>query len=81
MFIKKRWIALAGCLAALALFAPALASPEPPTETPEEAALHEGLRQLKTVFEDAANNNDIEKLRPYIAPEFSVVTFTDSSFD
>jgi ketosteroid isomerase-like protein len=41
---------------------------------------HEALRNLKTVFENAINQNDMETIRPYLDDEFTVVTYTDREF-
>ena len=58
-----------------------LAVSSPAQEPAADEAEHEGLRRLKTVFEEAADTNNMELLRPFVADGFSVVTFTDSSFD
>jgi ketosteroid isomerase-like protein len=48
----------------------------------EEAnkADHDALRNLRVVFQDAVARNDMERLRPYLATNFSIVTFTDREF-
>lgn len=38
------------------------------------------LRQIQGIFENAVKNNTIDKMRPYIDPDFSFVSFTDRSF-
>lgn len=42
---------------------------------------HDALRNIRDVYQEAANTNKLEILRPYLAPDFSVVTFTDTEFD
>ena len=53
-----------------------------PPEVPSvsEEADHEQLRNLRAVFEEAASNNQMERLKPYLAEGFSAVTFTDREF-
>jgi ketosteroid isomerase-like protein len=48
----------------------------------EEAnkADHDALRHLRIVFQDAVAQNDMERIRPYLATNFSIVTFTDREF-
>jgi len=46
----------------------------------ERHADHEQLRELRKVFEAAVNANDLDKLKPYLADHFSIVTFTDREF-
>jgi ketosteroid isomerase-like protein len=46
----------------------------------ERHADHEQLRALRQVFEAAVNTNDLDKLQPYLAESFSIVTFTDREF-
>lgn len=41
---------------------------------------HDALRHIRVVFEDAVARNDMERLRPYLATNFSMVTFTDREF-
>ena len=41
---------------------------------------HDALRHLRVVFQDAVAQNDMERLRPYLATNFSIVTFTDREF-
>lgn len=38
------------------------------------------LLALKTVFEQAVADNQMQRLRPYLAPGFSLVMFTDNEF-
>lgn len=40
----------------------------------------EALRTIQAIFENAVKNNTIDDLRPYIAPDFSFVSFTDRAF-
>lgn len=47
----------------------------------QNSADHEALRRIRNVYEEAVNSNQLEMLRPYLAPHFSVVTFTDTEFD
>jgi ketosteroid isomerase-like protein len=42
---------------------------------------HEALRRLRDTFEQAAAQNDLDRLKPYLATNFSIVTFTDREFD
>ncbi|MCE9615522.1 MAG: nuclear transport factor 2 family protein [Lentisphaerae bacterium] len=46
----------------------------------DEEADHEALRRLRTVFEQAVRDNNLDLMAPYIDPEFSVVSFTDREF-
>lgn len=46
----------------------------------EDEADHEALRQLKAVFEEAVNKNQMDLLKPYLHDPFSVVTYTDRKF-
>lgn len=66
------------CLIAAISLSPALAFAE---DALADEAEHEGLRKLKAVFEEAARTNNMDLMRPFVDPAFSVVTFTDSSFD
>lgn len=47
----------------------------------DEEAEHDALRKIRDVYQEAVNTNQLEMLRPYLAPGFSVVTFTDTEFD
>lgn len=49
--------------------------------TDQYAEEREQLRAIQAVFENAVENNSLEDLRPYIDSDFSIVTFTDKSFD
>jgi len=43
----------------------------------------EDLQQVmkyKSIFEDAVNNNDLDLIKPHLAPEFSIVMYTDREF-
>jgi ketosteroid isomerase-like protein len=46
----------------------------------ENKADHDALRNIRKVAESAINRNDLDIIRPYLAPEFSIVTFTDREF-
>lgn len=46
----------------------------------ENKADHDALRNLRVVFQDAVAQNNMERLRPYLATNFSIVTFTDREF-
>ncbi len=46
----------------------------------ENKADHDALRKIRQVAEDAINRNDLDTIRPYLAPDFSIVTFTDREF-
>jgi ketosteroid isomerase-like protein len=46
----------------------------------ENKADHDALRKIRRIAEDAINRNDLDTFRPYLAPEFSIVTFTDREF-
>lgn len=41
-----------------------------PTITPEEEAEWVKIRNIKTIYEDAVNSGQVDKLRPYIASDF-----------
>ncbi len=46
-----------------------------------QEADHEALRNIKVVFEEAVNKNQMELIEPYLDKDFSVVTFTDREFN
>lgn len=46
----------------------------------ELEAEHNKLRELKTIFENAINKNDLELLRPHIAKGFSFITISDEEY-
>jgi ketosteroid isomerase-like protein len=46
----------------------------------ENKADHDALRKIRRIAEDAINRNDLDMIRPCLAPEFSIVTFTDREF-
>jgi len=46
----------------------------------ENKADHDALRNIRRIAENAINRNDLDTIRPYLAPEFSIVTFTDREF-
>lgn len=50
------------------------------TAVEENKSDHDALRHLRVVFQDAVAQNDMERLRPYLATNFSIVTFTDREF-
>jgi ketosteroid isomerase-like protein len=41
---------------------------------------HAALRQFKTLFEKAVNENQLELMRPYLDQPFSVITYKDREF-
>lgn len=41
----------------------------------------EKLQLLKSIFENAVENNSIEDMKEHVHPDFSFVSFTDKSFD
>lgn len=45
-----------------------------------EDAEREKLREIKAVYENAVNTNQMELLRPYLADSFSFVTLTKTEF-
>ena len=56
--------------------------PETMTLTPEEQEFERNyLLELKAIYEQSVSNNELDKLVPYLDPEFTFVTFTDSEFD
>ncbi|WP_321476135.1 DUF4440 domain-containing protein [uncultured Paludibaculum sp.] len=55
--------ALAGCAFAAAQ----------PGEDPARASDYDALRRLKSIYEDALNNNDLPKVKPLLADGFSCV--------
>jgi ketosteroid isomerase-like protein len=46
----------------------------------EDDADHQALREMKSVFEKAASENQLDLLAPYLHEPFSVVTYTDREF-
>jgi ketosteroid isomerase-like protein len=46
----------------------------------ENKADHDALRNIRQIAEKAINQNDLDLIAPYLAPEFSIVTFTDREF-
>jgi ketosteroid isomerase-like protein len=82
--LKARWYVHV-CLAVLWVFCSASAMGMPqqaptPTLTPApaagEEADHEALRRLKTVYEEAVRNNQIDTLAGYFHPDFHGVMVT-----
>jgi ketosteroid isomerase-like protein len=45
-----------------------------------DEADHQALRKLKAVFEQAASENNLDLLKPYVHEKFSAVTYTDREF-
>ena len=41
---------------------------------------HEALRRLRDTFQEAAASNDLDRMKPFLATNFSIVTFTDREF-
>jgi ketosteroid isomerase-like protein len=78
--LKAQWHVRV-CLAVLWVFCPASAMgmpPQAPTPAPAagEEADHEALRRLKTAYEDAVRNNQIDTLSGYFHPDFHGVMVT-----
>jgi ketosteroid isomerase-like protein len=46
----------------------------------ENHADHEALRGMRRAFEEAAAKNNMDLMKPYLATNFSIVTFTDREF-
>jgi len=46
----------------------------------DDEADHQALREMKTVFEKAASENNLDLLKPYVPEQFSAVTYTDREF-
>ena len=46
----------------------------------DEEADHQSLRELKTLFEQAASTNNLDLLKPHLHEPFTIVTFTDREF-
>ena len=69
-------------LAALKLILVAILALMPVTAVAQEEnkADHDALRNIRRIAEDAINRNDLDTIRPYLTPEFSIVTFTDREF-
>lgn len=77
MMPHRNWTGLfLGLLVPITAFEPPLYAFGPE----EDEADHEALRQLKAVFEDAVNNNQLDLLKPYLHDPFSIVTYTDRNF-
>jgi ketosteroid isomerase-like protein len=69
-------------LAALKLVLVGLLALMPVTAVAQEEnkADHDALRNIRRIAENAINRNDLDTIRSYLAPEFSIVTFTDREF-
>ena len=69
-------------LAALKLVLAGILAMMPVTAVAQEenSADHDALRNIRRIAENAINRNDLDTIRPYLAPEFSIVTFTDREF-
>ena len=70
----QHWIALTA--AALLVFV----SPCDLCAQDDAEADHDALRKIRAVAEEAINNNELELLLPYLADDFSIVTYTDREF-
>ena len=46
----------------------------------DNEADHQALREFKVLFEQAASENNLDVLKPYLHEPFSVVTYTDREF-
>jgi ketosteroid isomerase-like protein len=79
MQIRASMPTIAVLLAALAVSLSAAAAQREPAQEPDHEA-HEALRALRAVAEQAINENQLELLKPHLADEFSVVTYTDREF-
>ena len=73
--MKKRMLVKAVMVAGFMLVAARAGSAQDAAESD-----HEALRKLRDVFQEAAARNDMDLMKPYLAPEFSIVTFTDKEF-
>jgi ketosteroid isomerase-like protein len=71
------WLLVGLGLAAAAIPSPAAAQA---AAGAGEEADHAALRQFKTLFEKAVNENQLELMRPHLDQPFSVVTYTDREF-
>jgi ketosteroid isomerase-like protein len=75
--MRSRLIAASTTLACLVAHA---AQAQPGADDAAAEADHQGLRELKAVFEQAASENNLDLLRPYVNDAFSAVTYTDREF-
>lgn len=41
---------------------------------------HEALRHIRDTFQEAAASDELDRMKPYLATNFSIVTFTDREF-
>ena len=46
----------------------------------DHEADHDALRKLRAVAEEAINTNQLDLFKPYLADDFSIVTYTDREF-
>jgi ketosteroid isomerase-like protein len=53
---------------------------QPAVDDAAAEADHQALRELKAVFEQAASENNLDLLKPYVNEAFSAVTYTDREF-
>jgi ketosteroid isomerase-like protein len=62
--------------------APTTASSTSPTATPlpDEESLHQELRGMKKIYEDAVNSGDLKTLAPVFGPQTSGVVATNEEF-
>ena len=68
---------------ALILLTPALAQNSPPptaTSLPDEETLHQELRGLKKIYEDAINSGDLKAMAPIFGSKTSGVVATNEEF-
>ncbi len=77
---------LVASLLALTSFQPTAAQNPPPTPAPtaaslpDEEALHQELRGLKKIYEDAVNSGNLAPLAPVFGPQTSGVVATNEEF-
>ena len=50
------------------------------SDVAQEEADHDALRQIRAVAEKAINTNNLDLFKPYLADDFSIVTYTDREF-
>jgi len=60
--------------------APTIAPAAAPTPLPDEEALHQELRDMKKIYEDAVNSGDLKTLAPVFGPQTSGVVATNEEF-
>ncbi len=58
-----------------------LAGPWLPATPLQEEADHQALRAIKSLYEDAIQSNNLEKLRPHVADDFSGIMVTNEAVE